>query len=220
MSIAVDDLARNKNESGYADAVLRWRARDVLRKSQLDDHLPQTGLLLDLGSGQGHIAEAVLRHAPNRACVLMDPVASTGRRVARRIDGRSCYAVRANGMHLPFADGLFDGVWAAFVLHHVLFDAQQNILSEIRRVLRPGAAFVLLEDTPSNAQEADTTLRADRRLNSEPDEAPHHYRSPHQWRSDLPHVGFSIEREIAFTRLFPPASLRAVHHRAFMCRRR
>lgn len=217
--MVVDDRARDENDSGLADTILRWRARDVLRKSRLDDLLPQTGLLLDLGSGQGHIAEAVLRKAPDRTCVMMDPVAATGRRVARRISGRRGYAVRADGMHLPFADRSFDGVWVAFVLHHVLFEGQQTILREIRRVLRPGAVFVLLEDTPRNGQEAETTLCADRRLNSEPDDVPHHYRAPREWRADLPQLGFSVEREIAFTRLFPPATIRAVQHRAFMCRR-
>jgi ubiquinone/menaquinone biosynthesis C-methylase UbiE len=214
------DIDGATNNSGWADAILRWRARDVLRKSQLHRHLPHGRLLLDLGSGLGHIAETILRGAPGRSCVMMDPVHSVSPRVARRIAPFSCYAIKGSGMQLPFPDSTFDGVWAAFVLHHVPFKGQQTILGEIRRVLRPAAAFVLLEDTPGNAREAETTLRADRRLNSESEEAPHHYRSPAEWRNDLPRHGFSIEREIAFKRLFPPATIRAVQHRAFVCRRR
>jgi len=209
----------DRNSSKWADAVLRWRARDVLRKTQLEHHLPRAGLLLDLGSGEGHIAEAIVRNAPGRSCVMLEPIWSISPHVARRIAALSCFAIKGSGTHLPFPDVTFDGVWAAFVLHHVLFDGQQAILSEIRRVLRPDAAFVLLEDTPDNTREAETTLRADRRLNAEPDEAPHHYRSPGEWRRDLRGLGFSIEREVPFTRLFPPASLGRVQHRAFMCRR-
>jgi len=204
----------------WADAVLSWRARDVLRKTQLERHLPDAGLLLDLGAGEGHIAEAIVRHAPGRSCVMLDPVSSICPRVAQRIAAFPCSAIKGSGTHLPFAEATFDGVWAAFVLHHVLFEGQQRILGEVRRVLRPNAVFVLLEDTPENERDAETTLRADRRLNSEPDEAPHHYRSPREWRRDLPTVGFSIEQEVAFTRLFPPASLGRVQHRAFVCRRR
>jgi len=213
-------IQRSLNSSGWTDAILRWRTREVLRKSQLDRHLPQAGLLLDLGSGLGYITEVVLQNAPGRACVMMDPVNSVSQHVARRIAPFSCYAIKGSGTHLPFPDLTFDGVWAAFVLHHVLFDGQQSILGEIGRVLRPGGAFVLLEDTPSNPQEAETTLRADRRTNFEPEEAPHHYRSPAEWRKDLPQHGFSIEREITFRRVFPPVTIRAVQHRAFVCRRR
>jgi ubiquinone/menaquinone biosynthesis C-methylase UbiE len=214
------DIESATNNSGWADAILRWRARDVLRKSELYRHLPQARLLLDLGSGLGHITETMLRGAPGRACVMMDPVHSVSPHVARRLAPFSCYAIKGSGMYLPFPDWTFDGAWAAFVLHHVRFEGQQTILGEIWRVLRPAAAFVLLEDTPGNPREAETTLRADRRLNSEPEEAPHHYRSPSEWRNDLPHHGFSIEREIAFKRLFPPATIRAVQHSAFGCRRR
>src|SRR5262249_32676775 len=104
-------------------------------------------------------------------------------------------------------------------LHHMPLEGQKIVLGEIARVLKPAAIFVLLEDTPSTPREADTTLRADRRLNFEPDEAPHHYRSPRQWIADLPLHAFQVENEIAFRRVFPPATFRAVQHRAFVCRR-
>jgi ubiquinone/menaquinone biosynthesis C-methylase UbiE len=220
MSLFGAGVQRVVSNWGLGEAVIRWRTRDVLRKSQLDRHLPQEGLLLDLGSGLGHITETVLRDAPGRSCVMMDPVNSVSLHVARRISAFSCYATKGSGTDLPFLDATFDGVWAAFVLHHVRFEGQQTILGEIRRVLRPAGAFVLLEDTPGNAREAETTLRADRRLNFEPDEAPHHYRSPAEWRNDLPQQGFSIEREIGFKRVFPSVTIRAVQHRAFVCRRR
>jgi ubiquinone/menaquinone biosynthesis C-methylase UbiE len=220
MGLLGADVQRLVNQFGWADAILRWRTRDVLRKTRLHSHLPKEGRLLDLGSGVGHIAETVLRDAPNRSCVMMDPVNSVSPHVARRIAPFSCYSIKGSGTHLPFPDSTFDGVWSAFVLHHVLFDGQQAILGEVRRVLRPNGAFVLLEDTPSNEQEAETTLRADRRLNFEPDEAPHHYRSPTEWRNSLTRDGFLIEQEIAFKRVFPSVTIRPVHHRAFICRRR
>ncbi len=204
----------------WVDAVLRWRARHVLHKSQIHRYLPKAGLMLDLGTGSGHIAEAIIKDAPGRSCVMMDPVSSISSHVARRLAPFSTVAIKGDGTNLPFPDSTFDAAWSSFMLHHVSFDGQQKILREIVRVLRTDAAFVLLEDTPGNTQEAENTLRADRRLNFEPDEAPHHYRSPDEWRNDLPQHGLLIDREIAFNRVFPPATLRAVQHRAFICHRR
>jgi hypothetical protein len=56
-------------------------------------------------------------------------------------------------------------------------------------------------------------------LNFEAADAPHHYRSPAEWRAELACHGFSIEREIPFRRLFPPVTLGAVQHTSFVCRR-
>jgi hypothetical protein len=78
---------------------------------------------------------------------------------------------------------------------------------------------VLIEDTPETPAEAATVLAADRMLNLETAAAPHHYRSPEEWRALLAACGHSVIEEIPFTRVFPPATLRPVPHRAFVCRR-
>jgi ubiquinone/menaquinone biosynthesis C-methylase UbiE len=212
-------IQQTSNGGRFSDAICRWRTLDVMRKSQLHRHLPQSGRLLDLGSGLGYVAETVMQQAPGRSCVMMDPVNTVSLRVARRIARFSCFSIKGSGTHLPFGNSAFSGVWASFVLHHVLFDGQEIILGEIKRVLRPGGVFVLLEDTPENPRQARTTLRADQRTNFEPDEAPHHYRSPAEWCRDLSRHGFLVEHEIAFRRVFPAVTIRAVQHRAFVCRR-
>jgi ubiquinone/menaquinone biosynthesis C-methylase UbiE len=204
---------------GWMDWVLRVRARDVLRRSGLSRHLPRTGLLLDLGAGSGHLSEAVLRGHSERRCIGVDPAHVPPPRLARRAEALAFHALRADGQHLPFAEGCFDGAWIGFVLHHMPPDAQERVLDEAARVIRPGGLLVLLEDTPSNTAQYRTTLAADRRLNMELGSAPHHYRTPTDWLKLLPRHGFRLEHEEAFTRLFPPATLRVVHHRAFVCRR-
>ena len=219
-TVLPEKIQRNMQNWRWVDAIHRWRARDVLRKSQIHRYLPKAGLMLDLGAGSGHIAEAIIKDAPTRSCVMLDPVSSLSPHVARRIAPFSWFAMKGDGARLPFPTSTFDAAWSAFMLHHVPFDGQQLIIREIARVLRADATFVLLEDTPRNALEADNTLRADRRLNFEPEEAPHHYRSPDEWRNDLPQHGLMIDREIAFSRVFPPATSRAVQHRAFICHRR
>jgi SAM-dependent methyltransferase len=219
-AILSGEFQHTVNGWAWVDAIYRWRVHDILRKTQIHRHLPKSGLLLDLGCGLGHLAEAILRDAPARACVMLDPVSAPSPRVIRRLTGFSFHAMKASGADLPFPASTFDGLWASFVLHHMSAESQERVLGEIVRVLRPAAPFVLLEDTPADAGEMETTLRADRRLNVEGEDAPHHYRSPDEWRKDLPRHGLIIEREIAFSRVFPPATLRAVRHRAFVCRRR
>ena len=213
------DIQQTINGWKLSDTIFRWRTADVLRKSQLGRHLPARGLLLDLGSGLGHIAESLMREAPGRSCVMMDPVTELSPYVLRRTAGLPRYPMKGSGTDLPFPAATFDGVWSAFVLHHVLARGQERALAEIRRVLRPGGVFVLIEDTPTNDRDAETVLLADRRTNFEGEEEPHHYRRPEQWQRTLSGHGFVVEHEIAFVRVFPAVTIRAVPHRAFVCRR-
>lgn len=204
--------------SRWLDAILRRRAADILRRSGLSDMLPRQGLLLDLGAGTGHIAEAVRLAATARHCVLLDPVHVPATRLARRTT-RGLSWLTGNGLCLPFPPALFDGAWAAFVLHHVAPVSQERMLAEVARVLRPGAPFVLLEDTPDDARAAAATLRADRRLNFERRAAPHHYRTPDAWPAVLARHGLVVTEQRSFTGVFPRASLAPVPHTAYLAHR-
>lgn len=251
-SSTLGPLARAAVRSRWFDKVLQWRAADILRKTALDRHLPESGTFLDIGSGFGHLAEAVLRAAGDGggchgseedgggggrrhrrccrrcscSCVALDPIWSPPPPLAARLTrpanghgsaagGGRVRALHADGTSLPFTAGSFDAAWCAFVLHHLAPDAQERLLAEAARVLRPGAIFVLIEDTPI----VGATLRADRRLNFENRAAPHHYRSPDEWRAALRAHGLAPAAEEAFTAVFPRATLRRVPHRSFVCRR-
>jgi len=175
--------------------------------------------MLDVGAGYGHVAEAIVRDAPSRSCVLLEPGYELSPRVARRIAGYTCHALRGDGRHLPFADATFDAAWALFVLHHIEVADQTAILCEVERVLRPGGVFVLAEDTPRTPKEHANTVRADRRLNFEPVSAPHNYRSPDAWRGEIAAHRFKVIEEVAFAWLYPPVTLVPVPHRAYICHR-
>jgi SAM-dependent methyltransferase len=162
----------------------------------------------------------IVRNAPGRSCVLMEPEYDPSPRVTRRTARYACWPLRADGRHLPFPAATFDAAWALFVLHHVGAADQAVILSEVRRTLRPGGVFVLAEDTPRTPDEYANAIRADERINFEPAGAPHNYRAVDDWRSELPTQGFAVEDEIAFTWLYPPVTLVPVRHWVFICRRR
>ena len=58
-----------------------------------------------------------------------------------QLDGGFSYA-------LPYADASFERVLCSLVLHHLSLDEKQRTLAEIRRVLVPGGAFLLMDFGP------------------------------------------------------------------------
>ena len=46
---------------------------------------------------------------------------------------------------LPYPDGSFDRVFSSMMFHHVETADKEKMLSEVRRVLRPGGSFHLMD---------------------------------------------------------------------------
>jgi SAM-dependent methyltransferase len=93
-------------------------------------------LALDVGSGTGHLAEALRRKGYRCAA------ADRSIEMMRDADGAvPPHGVVADAQALPFATGSVDLVCAAFLLSHV--DALDALLDEFRRVSRPGGRVVL-----------------------------------------------------------------------------
>jgi hypothetical protein len=57
--------------------------------------------MLDIGSGYSHVGEVILRDAPGRSCVLMEPAYNASPRVTRRTARYGCWPLRGDGRHLP-----------------------------------------------------------------------------------------------------------------------
>ncbi|MEM7205299.1 MAG: class I SAM-dependent methyltransferase [Planctomycetota bacterium] len=78
-------------------------------------------------------------------------VVSVGPDLARRLRG-----IGANVLSLPFAPASFDVVVMGYVAHHLSEasratsrDNVAHALAEVRRVLRPGGSFVMIENCPT-----------------------------------------------------------------------
>lgn len=119
----------------------RWRKRAIALLQ-----VPRGGEVLDLCCGTGDVVFHLLRTDPTLRVTGIDfcaPMLEGARaRATREARGRAVF-VEGDVMRLPFADASFDGAIMGFSLRNVVdIDAT---LSEIRRVLRPGARFVNLD---------------------------------------------------------------------------
>jgi len=103
--------------------------------------LPPEGgeLLLEVGAGAGRNTP---RYRGYQRIVVMDYSLTQLQQAQKRLGREARYIyVAANVYRLPFPAGLFDAATMIRVLHHMA-DAPLA-LREIRRVLRPGAVFIL-----------------------------------------------------------------------------
>jgi len=55
-----------------------------------------------------------------------------------------------DGTALPFESNSFRCAFTICVVHHVPLEARTNFISEVRRVLKPGGAFLIYEHNPWN----------------------------------------------------------------------
>jgi demethylmenaquinone methyltransferase / 2-methoxy-6-polyprenyl-1,4-benzoquinol methylase len=128
---------------------LTWRRR-ALELARLGDD----ARALDVGTGTGDFALALLARAPRSATVAGVDISAgmlgiAERRAAKAGLGRRYERLIASVESLPFADGTFDVAVAGFVIRNV-GDIPQG-LREMRRVLRPGGRAVILDlHTPRN----------------------------------------------------------------------
>ena len=102
--------------------------------------LPDSGnLMLELGAGAGRNTE---RYRNFEQVALLDYSSTQLRQAQERLgnNGRYLY-VAANIYNLPFAEGVFDAATMIRTLHHMA--SPPAALRQVRRVLQPGATFIL-----------------------------------------------------------------------------
>jgi ubiquinone/menaquinone biosynthesis C-methylase UbiE len=118
---------RPESVSSWMDAVGRHLAR-------------RDGPVLDLGSGTGRFSGALTARL-GVPVVALEP--AEGMRDQARLDGIGgrVAMVAGSGEAVPARDGVFVGVWASQVLHHV--DDLTRCTAELRRVVRPGGPVMV-----------------------------------------------------------------------------
>jgi ubiquinone/menaquinone biosynthesis methyltransferase len=131
--------AANRVMSAGIDVV--WRKKAIAR---LLDGLGETPRLLDLGAGTLDGAIEIARRAPKSRVAAADFAREMLRAGRGKLQaGMAVETHAADGHHLPYRDGAFDGAFSAFCIRN-LADLPRG-LRELRRVVRPAGRIVLLE---------------------------------------------------------------------------
>ena len=103
------------------------------------------GVVLDLGCGDGVYASAVPKTSP-AYCLDVTP---TGLKRIFKRGMDNLIPVSASGYELPFADGTIDTILYVFVVEHLRKGDDLRMLSEAKRVLKPGTGrMIYVTDTP------------------------------------------------------------------------
>ena len=120
-----------------------------------------THRVLDIGCGTGSFLIQIKRTYPNVDAVGLDPDPRALAR-ARRKGKRAGLAFQLDqgfADELPYPDGVFDRVFSSFMFHHLADDERVTTLREVRRVLKPGARFHLMDFAKADSMSAGRVAR-------------------------------------------------------------
>ena len=133
----------------FYDPMLRLLLRErALRNRFLDLAAIESGQrVLDIGCGTGSQLLLLKQRYPDVEAVGIDgDPKALARAVAKAAKQRAAIRFEeALAMRLPFGDAHFDRVLSSLMLHHLTRDEKLATLREVRRVLRPGASFHLVD---------------------------------------------------------------------------
>jgi SAM-dependent methyltransferase len=97
--------------------------------------------VLEVGPGPGMTTDVLRRTVARLTAVEVD--ADLAATLAQRLVGSNVDVVHADGTSMPFDSGRFSGATSFTMLHHVPSPAAQDrLLAELRRVLRPGGLLI------------------------------------------------------------------------------
>jgi SAM-dependent methyltransferase len=162
-------------------------------EAALVQRVPHNGRVLDIGCGRGYGLERLSSYG-------LRPIGlEIGRATLRDAQTRGP-VFEGTADKLPFQDASFDAAMIIQVFHHV--EDPPDVIHEVRRVLKPGGHFMLLETT-----EDSPLVRAGRTLRPDWDGVPVRSRFRTQelqrWLTD---AGFTLSEEVRWGTLLVGAS--------------
>jgi tRNA (cmo5U34)-methyltransferase len=118
---------------------------------------PHARAVLDVGCGAGNYTLKLLERLPNLDCTLVDLSQNMLNRAGQRVGTATTGKVRTVQTDIraaSFAEGEFDVIVAAAVLHHLRSDEEwRDVFAMFRRVLRPGGSVwisdLIVHDAPA-----------------------------------------------------------------------
>ncbi len=124
------------------------------------DPLRPTATIVEIGCSTGYLLEDLRAAYPLARLIGFDLIASGLHKAHAALP--ECVVAQADAREIPLADGCADALMSVNLLEHVEDD--RRALAEIKRVLRPGAAAVLVIPTgPGLYHYYDSFLHHERR---------------------------------------------------------
>ncbi|MCS6944600.1 MAG: class I SAM-dependent methyltransferase [Sutterellaceae bacterium] len=142
---ATNIAASGESPEYFAEYKMRDFA-DEVRHAQIES---QARWFLDFGTGIGNALPYFARYLPDAWLCGVD-VSTRSLDIARTRAGSKSALLAFDGKTLPFADGTFAGAFACCVFHHIPHGEHLALLSELRRVMAPGALLMIYEHNPWN----------------------------------------------------------------------
>jgi len=109
--------------------------------------------ILDVGCGTGTLAVLLKRQYSGVEVVGLDPDPKALRRASTKLRraGVSVQLDQGFADELPYERESFDRVLSSFMFHHLAGQDREKTLQEVRRVLKPGGSFHLLDFVTDHA---------------------------------------------------------------------
>ena len=127
----------------------RWRK--ALEKGVLPWALEGVDLgddALEIGPGPGLTTDMLRTKVGKLTCLEIDPKLAA--KLEARMGGTNVTVVEGDATSMPCEDAQFSGAVCLTMLHHVpTSEGQNQLFSEVHRVLQPGGTFAGIDSTPS-----------------------------------------------------------------------
>lgn len=134
------------NAAAYATSAVHAKGASLARLVELVEPKPHWQAL-DIATGAGHTAAAFAPHvAQVIASDLTPEMLVETQKLAAAKGFANMQTAAADAEALPFPDGSFDLVTCRIAPHH--FGDIPAFLAEVRRVLKPGGTFALVDNVP------------------------------------------------------------------------
>lgn len=130
------------------DPMTKLFGLEMARRVLLDQAaLRPLNRVLEIGCGTGSLSILIKRHHPDVEVVGLDPDPKGLARAKRKAEraGVSIQFDQGFSDSPPYDEGTFDYVFSSMMFHHLEFDEKEKTLREVRRVLKPGALFAMLD---------------------------------------------------------------------------
>lgn len=135
----------------FYDLIAKLMGADASRRLLVEQADCRAGdRVLEIGCGTGSLLLAVNRAQPGAEVIGLDPDPAA-LKIAQRKAGRAGRAFQLDpgfADQLPYPDASFDRVLSSFMYHHLSHQVKGRTLREVRRVLKPGGRFHMVDFAP------------------------------------------------------------------------